>query len=171
MSEGSGTDRHGDFGAFYAANKAGALRQAQRLVSDGATAEDIVSEAFSRIWARWGDGGIDEPARYLSRIVRNAATDHFRRLARERAAVARAAVGAGIIRESVAGVVEARQVVSGLLDQVSPTQRRAVSLRYLLDLSEAQTAQSLGVSLGTVKSSTSRGLHRMRALHQLADAA
>lgn len=85
--------------------------------------------------------------------------------------MARAADAADVFRESIAAVVEARVIVAGLLGQVSPTQRRVVSLRYLRDLSETQTAQSLGVSPGTVKSSASRGLQRMRRRYELESAA
>lgn len=165
-------DRDGDsFAAFFAENRAAALAQALRLVRDRPAAEDVIAEAFARMWARWGRGTIDEPARYLARVVRNAAADHFRRAARERDRVVRAAGTVETQREPMTAAIEAREVVDALLDQLPPNQRRAVSLRYLLDLSEAQTAQSLGVSLGTVKSATSRSLHRLRQLHQLDTAA
>lgn len=165
-------DSHsGSFAVFFGANQAAALRQARRLVDDRATAEDVVAEAFARMWARWSAGTIDEPAGYLHRVIRNAAADHFRRRARERDTVERACGTVALERETVAAAVEVRTVVGGLLDQLTPRQRSVVSLRYLRDLSEAQTARSLGVSLGTVKSSTSRTLQRLRELHEVGSAA
>jgi RNA polymerase sigma factor (sigma-70 family) len=59
--------------------------------------------------------------------------------------------------------VEQRDALSRVLGVVTARQRRVVVLRYLLDLPEVEVAADLGISVGTVKSTTSRALARLRA--------
>lgn len=68
--------------------------------------------------------------------------------------------------------VDLRDALIRTLHQLSPQQRAAVVLRYWEQLSEAEAAEVLGCSLGTVKAAASRGLSRMRELTgQLSDRA
>jgi RNA polymerase sigma factor (sigma-70 family) len=60
--------------------------------------------------------------------------------------------------------VEQRDELVRLLLRLPPGQRAAIVLRYWEDLSEAQAAEVLGCSASTVRSATSRGLHRLREL-------
>ena len=60
------------------------------------------------------------------------------------------------------GAVDARAELLGALAVLPPRQRAVLVLRYFEDLSEAQVAQTLGCSVGTVKSTASRGLARLR---------
>jgi RNA polymerase sigma factor (sigma-70 family) len=64
--------------------------------------------------------------------------------------------------------VELRPVLLAALDTLSPQQRAIVVLRYFDDHSEAEVADLLGVSPGTVKSTASRGVARLRAQPELA---
>ena len=59
--------------------------------------------------------------------------------------------------------VETRDELWKVLQKLPVRQREAIVCRFYLDMSEAETADALGVSLGTVKSSTSRGLAALRA--------
>lgn len=61
-----------------------------------------------------------------------------------------------------AGAVDTTQALVGALRTLPPQQRAAVVLRHYCDLSERQVAQELGISVGTVKSNTSRGLETLR---------
>jgi RNA polymerase sigma factor (sigma-70 family) len=63
-----------------------------------------------------------------------------------------------------AEIVDDRNEVVRALATLPPAQRRVVVLRHLLDLTEAETAKELGVSLGTVKSHNARALARLRIL-------
>ena len=63
---------------------------------------------------------------------------------------------------SAAGAVESRDQIVRALGTLTPRQRRVVVLRYLLDLSEAEVAADLGISVGTVKSTASRALAQLR---------
>jgi RNA polymerase sigma factor (sigma-70 family) len=65
--------------------------------------------------------------------------------------------------------VDDRDQLLRLLRQLPPRQRTAIVLRYWEELSEAQVAQAMGCSAGTVKSVTSRGLRRLREVSGLAD--
>lgn len=63
----------------------------------------------------------------------------------------------------------ARDAVGIAMSSLPPKQRAVVALRYLEDLSEAETAAALGISIGTVKAHASRGLDRLREVLAAAD--
>jgi len=65
---------------------------------------------------------------------------------------------------SHADTVDGRNEVVRMLAELPLAQRRVVVLRHLLDLTEAETARELGVSVGTVKSQNARALARLRTL-------
>lgn len=157
-----------DFAALFDQHHGEALRLAYQLCGDWHRAEDVAAEAFARCYRHWRDGGIQHPRAYLRRAVVNEVNSRFRRLAIERReAVARAA-------ETPAWVAPDDQyadheLLDRVLRQLPPRQRATVVLRYYADLPERDTAKALGVSVGAVKSSTSRGLKRLQGL--LADEA
>jgi RNA polymerase sigma factor (sigma-70 family) len=62
-------------------------------------------------------------------------------------------------------MVDLRDVLVRLLLQLPPRQRAVIVLRYWEQRTEAEAAELLGCSVGTVKSTTSRGLARLRELH------
>ena len=103
----------------------------------------------------------DDPERYVRRSVVNANLSRFRRRRVVESLVEVPPDPRGSTdAESPAEQAEAlRRLLAGL----SPRQRTAVALRYGADLSEAETAALMGVSVGTVKSLTSRGVARLRA--------
>jgi RNA polymerase sigma factor (sigma-70 family) len=159
------------FAAFFDAHRAAAYRKARGLVDNHEVAEDVVAEAFSRMWRSWREGAVRHPPSYLARTVHNACMDHFRRQARERDALSRASGDLVTAIDTSMTSVEAREVVTELLKRIPDAQRRTVALRYLNDLTEVRAAEVLGVAVGTIKSTAARGLHRMRTLSALDDAA
>jgi len=139
------------------------LRVATVLLGDAAAAEDVVQEAFLSLhtsWDRLRDKA--DPVGYLHRSVVNGARSRLRRRAvagRFRPQPAPAAPSAE--NSALAGVVDAPLVAA--LRALPRREREAVLLRHYLDLSEQQTADSLGLRTGSVKAYASRGLAKLRS--------
>lgn len=147
---------------LYDEHSAAALRLAFLMTGDPAAAEDLVQEAFARMFARFQDRkGPDAVAAYLRRSIVNLAYDRHRRSKTLRTFLARAR--APVPSEEAAGV-DARLVMRSRLQRLPHRQRAALVLRYYDDLSEAQTADVLGCSVHAVKQLVQRGLRRMREL-------
>jgi RNA polymerase sigma-70 factor (sigma-E family) len=153
----------GDFAALFAEHRAEALRLAYLLSGDRDRAEDLVADAFVKLYRRWRRGGIDNPRAYLRRTVVNESNSRYRRLAVERREATRRWGDDRGSRSADDQVAEADAIASALA-ALPPRQRSAVVLRYYADLPEREVADVLGVSVGTVKSSVSRALERMRPL-------
>jgi RNA polymerase sigma-70 factor, ECF subfamily len=146
-----------------------ALRTAY-LVAPEADAADAVQDAFLKAYAalpRFRDGAPFRP--WLLRIVANEGRNRRRSANRraglaERAAIAdpRGSVSASPESEIVAA--ETRRALLAAMTRLRDDDREVIGARYLLDLSEAETAETLGLPRGTVKSRTSRALGRLRAV-------
>jgi RNA polymerase sigma-70 factor, ECF subfamily len=140
------------------------------LFGAGDDAEDIVQEAFVKAFHRLRhlrDGGPFRP--WLLAIVTNETRNLHRSRRRRTGLVLRAAA-----RETPAQTgpdapadaalaAERRSTLLDALRELDERDRDVVVCRYLLDLSEAETAQTLGWPVGTVKSRTNRALARLRA--------
>jgi RNA polymerase sigma-70 factor (sigma-E family) len=151
-----------DFEMLFETHRAAALRLAYVLCGDAGAAEDIVADAFARMYPRWRRGGILDPAAYVRRAVVNQVHGRFRRLALQRRHEATRRPDVLVSPAPDATVAQRDELRTALL-ALPPRQRAAVALRHLEDLSEVETAAVLGVSVGTVKSSVARGLERLRA--------
>lgn len=152
-----------DFADVFAAHHAGALRLAYLLTGDRDRADDVVAEAMAGVWRAWERGRVEHPRAYIRRAVVNVANSGFRRLRLERReAQKRSGDGRGA-RAHDEQTADA-DVVLAALRRLPERQRTAVVLRYYADLSEADTAAAMACSVGTVKSSVSRGLARLRLL-------
>lgn len=136
------------------------VRLARLFTDDRSGAEDIVQEAFIRLYR--AAGRINDPkksAPYLRSIVLNLARDHNRRgllsLRHQDALVDRRPVenpDEHVVRtESQAEVLEA-------LDTLSPRQRDCLVLRFYMDLSERDIAETLSISPNSVKTHCRRGM-------------
>ncbi|MEX0836552.1 MAG: sigma-70 family RNA polymerase sigma factor, partial [Nitriliruptor sp.] len=136
------------FAAIYNAHHRQAVRLAYLLVSDPDQAEDVVSEAFAKVYVRWQKGGVRDVGAYVRRAVANEANSRLRRRYLERRiASARTGDDRGVrlIDEDAAD----RDLVWQGIQRLPAKQRAAVVLRYYEDLSEADTAELLGCSVGT----------------------
>lgn len=122
-------------------------------------AEDAAADAIARVWPRWAKGRVDEFWPYLRVAVVNQVRGRGRRLL---TAQRHASSGGPGSREFESGVVD-RAVLADALRSLPIRQRTAVVLRYYEDLSEADAARAMGCSIGTVKSTTARGLLALRA--------
>ena len=145
---------------LYRTHAPEALRLAYLLTGDRALAEDLAQDAFVKVLGRFHDlRNRDAFWWYLRRTVVNLANSHFRRRRVERAWLARQRVEEGSETPSDLGD---RDRMRRALLSLRPEQRAAIVLRYYEDLSEADTAEALGVAVGTVKSMVSRGMQRLR---------
>jgi RNA polymerase sigma factor (sigma-70 family) len=141
------------------------------LVCPEADADDAVQEAFLKAFAalsRFRDGAPLRP--WLLRIVANEARNRRRAAGRRQGLALRAAAASGdepfgATVPGPEGAVMAAETRAELLAAISSLRdddREILGARFLLDLSEAETAETLGVPKGTVKSRTSRALGRLR---------
>lgn len=157
-----------DFGAYVALRRPALLRFALALTGNQADAEDLVQAALTRTALRWhAIRRRDNPDAYVRRAIVRQHINHWRALlSRERPAAAvpeRAAPG----RDNED--TETREVVWAALATLPPRQRAVVVLRYYEDLSEAQIAEVLGCSRGTVKSQAFKAMAHLRAMTGLRD--
>ena len=138
------------------------------LVAPEADAADAVQDAFVKAYAalpRFREGAPIKP--WLLRIVANEGRNRRRSAARRAGLAERASVAAS--REAVAAspeseilAAETRSTLRAALRRLRDDDREVIGARYLLDLSESETAEALGLRKGTVKSRTSRALGRLR---------
>src|SRR5581483_7612389 len=129
---------------------------------DTGEAEDLVQETLVKVARRWPRvRRMEQPRAYAHRVLVNLAIDGARGRSRRRGELDAAAELPDTAAEALAGV-EARADLLDALGRLNTRQRAVLVLRYFNDLSESQTAEVLGCSQGTVKSSASRGLARLR---------
>jgi RNA polymerase sigma-70 factor (sigma-E family) len=157
----------GGYEAYVRAHAGELTRTAFLLVGDAQRAEDLVQTALVKVIGRWDRivaGG--EPMPYLRTVmVRTAISWHRRKW---RGEVPTEALPETSGDEPVSRVV-ARDALRRALLTLPRRQRAVVVLRFYEDLSEADVAQLLGCSVGTVKSQSAKGLAKLRS--QLADRA
>jgi RNA polymerase sigma-70 factor (ECF subfamily) len=141
------------------------------LVCPEADADDAVQDAFLKAYAalpRFRDGAPLRP--WLLRIVTNEARNRRRSAGRRQGLALRAAAasGEGPSGATVPGpegaviAAETRAELLAAISSLRDDDREVLGARYLLELSEAETAETLGLPRGTVKSRTSRALGRLR---------
>jgi RNA polymerase sigma-70 factor (ECF subfamily) len=144
-----------------------AVRTAHVIAPDG-DAEDAAQEAFVKAYAALGRFRAGAPFRpWLLRIVANEARNRRRSAGRRtglalRAAEDRRPGDAAPSPESAVLADEMRALLLGAVNSLRPEDREVIGARYFLDLSEAETAETLGIARGTVKSRLSRALGRLR---------
>lgn len=155
-----------DLTSLYEAEYAGLVRLVTLLIDDRFAAEEVVQDAFVGLAQRPGGlAAVDVAPAYLRRSAVNGARSHLRRRGTRRRHLA--SVGSidlsppadsELVRHS-----EHQRVMSALR-LLSTRQREVLTLRYHLDLSEAEIADALGISPGSVKTHSSRGLEHLRTL-------
>jgi RNA polymerase sigma-70 factor (sigma-E family) len=139
------------------------LRTAVLLTGSQQDGEDLLQAALERL-LRQGRRLDGSPEAYLRRALYNLAADGWRRNSRwvSKLALVRASQPAAVA--DVADAVDLRDALIRVLHQLPPRQRAVIVLRYWEQLTEAETAEVLGCTGGTVKAAASRGLKRMREL-------
>lgn len=152
----------GEFETFFAAQRVSAVRLAYLLCGDAGAAEELAADAFAKMYAAWQRADLVNPEAYLRRSLVNAARSRGRRRALERRELMRRTVRA--YEALLADQAADRQLLVVALSRLPLHQRAPIVLRFFEDLSERDTAAVLGKDIGTVKSSVSRGLKRLREI-------
>ena len=153
----------GGFEEFVAARGPALLRTAFLLTADRHLAEDVVQEALSRVVGRWSRlVAAGDPEPYVRRVVYTVVVDRSRRRSsREQPTDDRAQ---DLPHPDQSDSIATRLTLQEALLRLTIRQRQVLVLRFYEDLSEAQTADAMGCSPGTVKSQTAHALARLRAL-------
>jgi RNA polymerase sigma-70 factor (ECF subfamily) len=149
-----------EFREFVAVRSAALLRTAYLLAGDWGAAEDLLQVALTKTYLAWKKlGHIDAVEPYARRVLVNTATSWWRRRWHGEKPTET------LPERPVSDGLEARVEREALWRHVKelPTRQRAVLvLRFYEDMSEADTAALLGVSVGTVKSQCARALAALR---------
>jgi RNA polymerase sigma-70 factor (sigma-E family) len=163
----AGTPRR-EFERFVTDSTDRLLRTAYLMAGDLAEAEDLVQETLLRVARRWHKvRAMDHPAAYARRILVNLAIDGAKRRA-HRAGELAVPGGARVLDQADSRAerdlraVDTQTELFRALASLSPRQRAIIVLRYWADLPETEVAEILNCSAGTVKSTASRGLARLR---------
>jgi RNA polymerase sigma-70 factor (sigma-E family) len=145
----------GDFEEFVGARRDALLRTAYLLTGSHHDAEDLVQSALIKVVPKWGRIK-DRPEPYVRQVLARESVNRWRRRRwRE--------IPTEVIPERVHHDSTDRIALLEDLRRLSPRQRAVLVLRYFDDLTEADTADALGISVGTVKSHVRDGLATLRS--------
>jgi RNA polymerase sigma-70 factor (sigma-E family) len=154
--------RRADFDRFVAESTDTLLRTAYLIVGDLGEAEDLVQETLFAVAKRWPRvRRMEHPVAYARRILVNRAVSGAGPRARRRGELTAEAPLDRPLHTSDGSALDGRDELMSALAALPPRQRAVLVLRYFLDLPEADVAAALKCSLGTLKSTASRGLARL----------
>ncbi len=154
------SDHDAAFRDYVLARNAALLRMAVMLTGNRADAEDLVQAVLAKTYLAWGKihdyAALDA---YVRRAMVNTHISWWRRRKVEEFPTDE--LPDQVVADR-AGESDTAEVVRQAIDRLPQRMRAAVMLRYLEDMTEAETAAALGISLGTVKSTVSRAVARLR---------
>jgi len=135
------------------------LRFAYLVSGDRTVAEDLVQDAFVRVWRAGGRIESADAGAYARRAIVNLSRSRFRRSLVERRRLP------ALVDRSVQGAHDPgdRDEMWAAVLTLSPRERSCVALRFYEDLTEVQTAAALGISVGAVKKMMDRAMKKLRA--------
>lgn len=155
--------------ALVRAHQEGVFRLAYLLLGDADDAEDVAQETFIRAFRSLDRFDRERPLRpWLLRITANLARNRRRSLGRYLANLQRMArrdpdsIQGRVPRDVEDDSTWQAETLWGAIRRLRPTDREVITMRYFLDLSEAEMAAALDVAPGTVKSRLHRALRRLR---------
>ena len=150
------------FERFVADSAPTLLRSAYVLTGDHADADDLLQNTLVRTLRRWSSIGTS-PVGYAFRVMVNLSHDRRRTQQRQPSRALEHDVLTVPAVDEFERVIE-RDAILAAVGRLSRVQREVLACRFVLDLDVAQTARTLGLADGTVKSHTARALARMREL-------
>ncbi|MDO5683447.1 MAG: SigE family RNA polymerase sigma factor [Propionibacteriaceae bacterium] len=165
-------ERDAQFAQFVTERSARLLLLARHLCCDFSGAEDLTQSVLEKAYLKWGRvSQASDPYAYVRRMLINLNHDRYRRqpsreYATELLGEGRALLsfpGGQVPADEMDQVID-RLALRRAMAELTPRERSVVVLRYLEDLSEAETALELGIKVGTVKSACHRALSRLRVL-------
>ncbi|MGW3569013.1 SigE family RNA polymerase sigma factor [Streptomyces sp. NPDC000941] len=156
----SGSGKVLDFEEYVRNRQDALLRSARRLVPDPIEAQDLLQTALVRTYGRW-DGIADKSLAdaYLRRVMINTRTEWWR--ARKLDEVPTEQLPDARVEDSTEQHAD-RALLMDILGVLAPKQRSVVVLRHWEQMTTEETAEALGMSTGTVKSTLHRALARLR---------
>ncbi|MGW0606273.1 SigE family RNA polymerase sigma factor [Streptomyces sp. NPDC002644] len=163
------TELEDRFQEFVQARWPHLVRTAFLLTGDRHLAEDLTQTALAKAYRSWRRVlRADSPEAYVRRILVSCNSDRFRR--RRVPEALTASVPERAAREDEGERADTRRALLAALAALPARQRAVIVLRYWEDLSESETAGTLGCSVGTVKSQAAKGLAKLRATPGLGEA-
>jgi RNA polymerase sigma-70 factor, ECF subfamily len=154
------------FEAFYDAESQTLFRRLWLVTGNRAEAEELMQDAFLRVWERWDQvGTMDDPLGYLYRTAMNL----FRKRYRRALLAIRRTFGFAPAVDDFADADE-RHAVRGVLSTLPPRQRAALVLTEMLGFSANEVGRVLGVQASTVRSLSRKGRESFRRAMEIDDA-
>ncbi|WP_082772065.1 SigE family RNA polymerase sigma factor [Actinoplanes sp. TFC3] len=152
------------FRRFFDECHADLSRQAYLVTGDAGSADDLAADAFTEVWKHWARvAAADSPVAYARGILTNLARQWIKKQTRERRGLLRLTL---MRRDRAEPDTPAVLDVRAALAKLPVRRRECVILRYAFDVPEREVAEILGISVGAVKSQTSRGAAQLSAFLQ-----
>jgi RNA polymerase sigma-70 factor (ECF subfamily) len=154
------------FEIFFDAESQTLFRRLWLVTGDRAEAEEIMQDAFLKVWERWDQvGAMDDPVGYLYRTAMNL----FRKRYRRAVLAIRRSIGLAPLRDDFADADD-RDTVRRVLSTLPPRQRAALVLTEMLGFSPIDAGRALGVQASTVRSLSHQGRESFRRAMEVDDA-
>lgn len=158
-----GNDTDAEFTEFVSAHSGSLRHTAYLLTGSRQVAEDLLQDALVKTWLHWRKINTRTAWAYTRRVMVNLTTDRWRRKRYEAVTMDLDDRRGDPTSSRGYDAADDRGSIVAQLARLSPHERAIVVLRYYHDLTEADVAQQLGISVGTVKSTCSRALARLRS--------
>lgn len=147
-----------NFEVFFHDQSGSLFRRLCLITGDRAEAEEIMQDAFLKLWERWEQvSSMDDPTAYLYRTALNLFRSRYRRAA---LALRRSVGLAPSVDEFERS--DTQSAVTQALESLAPRQRAALVLTELLGFSSEDAGELLGVQPGTVRTLASQGRTALR---------
>lgn len=153
-----------DFAHYVRARTPALIRTAYLLTGDQHRAEDLVQEALIRTYRAWRRVRDGYPDAYTRKVMYHLNISRRRLRSSSEVVTSEPPEPTARGRPDEFETAATRIALQAALGQLAPRQRAVIVLRYFEDVTEAEAAEVLGVSVGTIKSQTARALARLRAI-------